>query len=104
MTYDILSTYTGVVHTPLDLTEDEWHDLIRTNLTGTWLVSKYVCRRMRDDGRGGSVINISSIAGLDRGQLPGGLAYAASKSAVNSITKVINKLINGALYSCHSFN
>ncbi|KAL1531381.1 3-oxoacyl-[acyl-carrier-protein] reductase FabG-like [Salvia divinorum] len=79
----------GVVHTPLDLSEDEWNELIKTNLTGTWLVSKYVCRRMRDSGRGGSVINISSIAGLERGQLPGGLAYAASKSAVNSITKAM---------------
>ncbi|XP_047939697.1 3-oxoacyl-[acyl-carrier-protein] reductase FabG-like [Salvia hispanica] len=80
----------GVVHTPLDLSEDEWNDLIRTNLTGTWLVSKYVCRRMRDGGRGGSVINISSISGLERGQLPGGLAYAASKSAVNSMTRVMS--------------
>ncbi|KAL0404792.1 UNVERIFIED_CONTAM: NAD-dependent glycerol dehydrogenase [Sesamum radiatum] len=79
----------GSVHTPLDLTEDEWNDIIRTNLTGTWLVSKHVCRLMRDAKRGGSVINISSIAGLDRGQLPGSLVYAASKAAVNTMTKVM---------------
>ncbi|KAI3444309.1 hypothetical protein Pfo_000974 [Paulownia fortunei] len=79
----------GSVHTPLDLTEDEWNDIIKTNLTGTWLVSKYVCRRMRDAQQGGSVINISSIAGLNRGQLPGSLVYAASKAAVNTMTKVM---------------
>ncbi|KAL0383429.1 UNVERIFIED_CONTAM: putative oxidoreductase [Sesamum calycinum] len=77
----------GSVHTPLDLTEDEWNDIIRTNLTGTWLVSKHVCRLMRDAKQGGSVINISSIAGLDRGQLPGSLVYAASKAAVQTMTK-----------------
>ncbi|XP_057785528.1 uncharacterized protein LOC131003068 [Salvia miltiorrhiza] len=79
----------GVIHTPLDLSEDEWNEQMRTNLTGTWLVSKYVCRRMRDGGRGGSVINISSIAGLERGHLPGGLAYVASKSAINAMTKAM---------------
>ncbi|KAH6818687.1 Rossmann-fold superfamily protein [Perilla frutescens var. frutescens] len=79
----------GQVHTPLDLSEDEWNELVRTNLTGTWLVSKYVSRRFRDQKQGGSIINVSSIAGLERGHLPGGLAYAASKTAVNSMTKVM---------------
>lgn len=79
----------GRVHTPLDLTEEEWNDSFRTNLTGSWLVSKYVCIRMRDANRGGSIINIGSIAGLNRGQLPGSLAYAASKSALNTMTKVL---------------
>lgn len=75
----------GRVHTPLDLLEEEWDEIIKTNLTGTWLVSKYVCRRMR----GGSVINISSIGGLERGHLPGGLAYVCAKTAINSMTKVM---------------
>ncbi|KAL6523298.1 hypothetical protein OROGR_016901 [Orobanche gracilis] len=79
----------GSVHTPLDLTEDEWNHTVRTNMTGTWLVSKYVCGHMRDAGRGGSVINISSIAGLNRGQVPGSFVYATSKAAVNTMTKVM---------------
>lgn len=78
----------GSLHTPLDLTEDEWNDSMRTNLSGTWLASKYVCKHMSDAQRGGSIINISSIAGLDRGQLPGSLAYSVSKAAVNTMTKV----------------
>ncbi|KAI3446561.1 hypothetical protein Pfo_003226 [Paulownia fortunei] len=79
----------GRVHTPLDLSEEEWNDTIRTNLTGTWLVSKYVCMHMRDAKQGGSVVSISSIAGLERGQLPGGLVYACSKAAINTMTKVM---------------
>lgn len=78
----------GSVKDPLELSEDEWNHVMRTNLTGTWLVSKSVCIRMRDSKRGGSVINIASITGLNRGQLPGGVAYAASKSGVNSMTRV----------------
>ncbi|KAK4432051.1 Cyclopentanol dehydrogenase [Sesamum alatum] len=80
----------GGVHSPLDLSEEEWNENIRTNLTGTWLVSKYVCRRMRDGNQSsGSVVSISSIAGLERGQLPGGLAYASAKTAINTMTKVM---------------
>ncbi|EXC34967.1 3-oxoacyl-[acyl-carrier-protein] reductase FabG [Morus notabilis] len=81
--------FRGNVKSPLDLSEDEWDTVFNTNLKGTWLVSKYVCRLMRDAGRGGSVINISSISGLNRGQLPGGLAYSASKAGVNTLSKVM---------------
>ncbi|GFQ05850.1 hypothetical protein PHJA_002729000 [Phtheirospermum japonicum] len=58
-------------------------------MTGTWLVSRYICNRMRDARHGGSVINISSVAGLNRGQFLGTFVYAASKSAVITMTKVI---------------
>ncbi|KAJ4845972.1 hypothetical protein Tsubulata_000776 [Turnera subulata] len=89
---DVLVNNAGVrgnVNNPLEWSEEEWNSVLRTNLTGTWLVSKYVCIRMRDAKRGGSVINISSTAGLNRGQLPGGVAYASSKVAVNTMTKVM---------------
>ncbi|GAA0148604.1 reductase [Lithospermum erythrorhizon] len=71
----------GSLHSPLHLTEEEFDDTYRTNLRGTWMVTKYVGIHMRDSKQGGSVINISSIAGLNRSQLPGGLAYAATKTA-----------------------
>lgn len=79
----------GTVKSPLDISEDEWNNTVKTNLTGTWLVSKYVCLRMRDAKKGGSVINISSIGGLTRGHLPGGPAYSTSKAAINTLTKVM---------------
>ncbi|GAY43686.1 3-oxoacyl-reductase [Citrus sinensis] len=89
---DVLINNAGVrgsVKSPLDWTEEEWDHNIKTNLTGSWLVSKYVCIRMRDANLGGSIINISSIAGINRGQLPGGVAYASSKAGLNSMTKVM---------------
>ncbi|KAM3289000.1 hypothetical protein P3S67_017287 [Capsicum chacoense] len=62
----------------------------KTNLRGAWLVSKYVCRRMRDAKQaGGSVINISSVSGLNRVLVPGGLAYASSKAALDMLTKMM---------------
>jgi NAD(P)-dependent dehydrogenase (short-subunit alcohol dehydrogenase family) len=82
----------GGVHSPLDWPEDEWDKLIKTNLTGLWLVAKHVCRRMRDAKIKGSVINISSVSGLNRGNLPGSIGYASSKSAVHSVTKVMSLL------------
>ncbi|KZV22476.1 carbonyl reductase [Dorcoceras hygrometricum] len=93
-TIDVLINNAGVrvkapVHSPLNLTEDEWHNTFKTNLTGTWLVTKYVCALMCNAKKGGSVVNISSIAGLNRGLVPGSLAYASSKTAVNALTKVM---------------
>uniref|UniRef100_A0A5B6Z015 3-oxoacyl-[acyl-carrier-protein] reductase n=1 Tax=Davidia involucrata TaxID=16924 RepID=A0A5B6Z015_DAVIN len=79
----------GGVHSPLSLSEEEWNNTVRTNLTGLWLVSKYVCIRMRDANIGGSIINISSIGGLNRGHLPGGVAYSSSKAGVNTLTKIM---------------
>uniref|UniRef100_J3MUB4 3-oxoacyl-[acyl-carrier-protein] reductase n=1 Tax=Oryza brachyantha TaxID=4533 RepID=J3MUB4_ORYBR len=79
----------GGVHSPLDWPEDDWNTLIKTNLTGSWLVSKHVCRRMHDAKIKGSVINISSVSGLNRGHLPGSTGYAASKSAMHYVTKLM---------------
>ncbi|XP_073001738.1 uncharacterized protein [Typha latifolia] len=79
----------GGIYAPLDWPEEEWNKLFKTNVTGLWLVSKHVCKLMRDAKQRGSVINISSIAGLERGQLPGAIGYAASKTSVNAITRVM---------------
>ncbi|KAL4337602.1 hypothetical protein S245_040370 [Arachis hypogaea] len=79
----------GNVKPAWELPEEEWNQVFKTNVTGTWLVSKYVCVRMRAAKIKGSIINISSIAGDNRGQLPGGVAYASSKAGVNMLTKVM---------------
>ncbi|CAI9099556.1 OLC1v1036399C2 [Oldenlandia corymbosa var. corymbosa] len=79
----------GQKKSSLDLSEEEWNSTFRTNLTGAWLVSKYVGLKMRDAGKGGSIINISSIASLNRATVPGGVAYGASKSGVDSMTRMM---------------
>ncbi|CAK8571130.1 unnamed protein product [Lathyrus sativus] len=80
----------GSVKSPLNLSEEEWDHVLKTNLTGCWLVSKYVCKHMCDTQRKGSIINISSTSGLNRGQLSGAVAYASSKAGVNMLTKVMS--------------
>lgn len=88
----------------LEWSEKEWDQVVGTNLKGSWLVSKYVGIHMRDTNRGGSIINISSIGGLNRGHLPGGLAYAASKAGLNTLTKVILSCIDVfACFDAHKF-
>ncbi|KAF3319815.1 3-oxoacyl-[acyl-carrier-protein] reductase [Carex littledalei] len=79
----------GGVHSVLEWSEDEWSSIVRTNLTGLWLVTKHVCIQMCRANLKGSIINISSIGGVNRGHLSGGLPYIASKSAVNFSTKVM---------------
>ncbi|KAM2973311.1 hypothetical protein FF2_019880 [Malus domestica] len=79
----------GNVSSPLELSEEEWNNVFRTNLTGSWLVSKFVAIRMRDADQGGSIVNISSITGLNRGFAPGATAYNCSKAGVNTLTKTM---------------
>ncbi|XP_049402845.1 uncharacterized protein LOC125866607 [Solanum stenotomum] len=80
----------GSVSSPLELAEEEWEHTFKTNLKGAWLLSKYVFRRMRDAKQGGgSVINISSVSGLNRVLVPGGLAYASSKMALDMLTRMM---------------
>ncbi|KAJ0241932.1 NAD(P)-binding Rossmann-fold superfamily protein [Hirschfeldia incana] len=80
--------FRGSVKSSLDLPENEWEKVFKTNLTGAWLVSKYVCILMRDAKQvGGSVINISSISGLHRNSFYGAIAYTCSKSGVDTMTR-----------------
>jgi len=63
-----------------------WEDVLRTNLTGYFLFARGAGKRMIDQGHGGAIVNVSSIAGassLGRGNL----AYGASKSGVNQLTR-----------------
>jgi len=68
----------------LDTTIDQWNRVMGINVTGTFLGMKHVVPNMIENN-GGSVINISSIAGLTGGSGAG--AYTASKGAVRMLTK-----------------
>ncbi|XP_063943068.1 uncharacterized protein LOC108206854 isoform X4 [Daucus carota subsp. sativus] len=81
----------GGTKSSLFISEEEWNKVVRTNLTGSWLVSKYVGLCMVGALQGGCIINISSTAGLNRTQIHGSLAYSSSKSGLNSMTKVLGR-------------
>jgi NAD(P)-dependent dehydrogenase (short-subunit alcohol dehydrogenase family) len=68
----------------IDLDEAIWRNVIDTNLTGTFLMSRAVARQQIKQGRGGRIVNISSIAGKTHGANTA--AYAASKAGVQSLT------------------
>ncbi|MBB4953474.1 NAD(P)-dependent dehydrogenase (short-subunit alcohol dehydrogenase family) [Agrobacterium vitis] len=70
----------------LDLAEDDWSRVIRTNLTGTFLNTKAAARRMVEAGKGGAVINIGS--GCNKTAFPNLVDYTASKGGVEQFTKV----------------
>ena len=67
-----------------DTSLDEWHRMIAINQTGVFLGIREVGRRMCEQGSG-SIINISSIAGM--GGAARAFAYSASKWAVRGMTK-----------------
>lgn len=69
----------------LDLDDEVWFRTVDVNLNGLYLVTKAVGRVMRDAGRGGSIVNISSMAG--RVGLPNYGAYCATKFGMIGLTQ-----------------
>lgn len=69
----------------LDMDDAVWYDTVNVNLHGVYLITKAVGRAMRERGKGGSIVNISSTAG--RRGLPAYGAYCASKFAVVGLTQ-----------------
>ncbi|MGJ8525670.1 Gluconate 5-dehydrogenase [Halomonadaceae bacterium LMG 33818] len=83
---DVLINNAGIQRrAPLDQFKDEdWDDIIATNLTSVYLVAKYVARGMIER-KGGKIINICSVQSeLGRQTIA---PYAASKGAVKMLTK-----------------
>jgi NAD(P)-dependent dehydrogenase (short-subunit alcohol dehydrogenase family) len=71
-----------------DISTDDWRRVFETNVTGAFLFTRYAIRPMRKAGRG-QVITITSGAGLAPTP-PAGVAYSASKHALQSLTTSIN--------------
>ncbi|HEX9834668.1 MAG TPA: mycofactocin-coupled SDR family oxidoreductase [Mycobacterium sp.] len=67
-----------------EISAQQWQDVIDINLTGVWNTIKAVVPAMIEAGNGGSIINISSAAGIKA--VPGGGHYCASKFGVVALT------------------
>ncbi len=67
-----------------DTTMADWNRMVAINQTGVFLGLREVGRRMRDRGTG-SIVNISSIAGMGGAAMA--FAYSATKWAVRGMTK-----------------
>lgn len=68
-----------------EASEAYWTNVFRTNALGTFLMLRAQLALLVEQGRGGSIVNVGSIAGLTG--LAGNPAYVASKHAVNGLTR-----------------
>ncbi len=76
----------GEIATPMDTDIAVFDKVISINTRGALLVTKYASRSMIRNDRGGAIVNVSSQAALVA--LEGHVSYAASKAALDSITRV----------------
>jgi SDR family mycofactocin-dependent oxidoreductase len=68
-----------------EMTEERWQAMIDINLTGVWRTLRAAAPAMIAAGNGGSIITISSVAGIK--SLPGQAHYSAAKHGVVGLTK-----------------
>jgi len=88
---DVLVNNAGVelVKSIADLTLDDWHGVSRINLDGVFLGTKYGIRAMTEGStsrpKGGSIINLSSVAGLV------GVAFTSAYSMTKGGVRLFSK-------------
>jgi 3-oxoacyl-[acyl-carrier protein] reductase len=69
-----------------DMSDDQWHEVIGTNLTGVFNCCHAALPHLRARGNGW-IINISSLAGQN--PFAGGAAYCASKAGLNAFSEAL---------------
>ena len=86
---DIMLSNAAVLHTGhfLDISEEELDATLRVNLKGFFLTGQAAARHMAESGRGGVVINMSSINAVTA--IPSASPYVVCKGGVNQLTKVM---------------
>jgi 3-oxoacyl-[acyl-carrier protein] reductase len=85
---DILVNNAGVTRDGLiaRMSDDDWHDVLRTNLDGVFHTCRAASRGMMKR-RSGAIVNISSVVGLHGN--PGQTNYSASKAGIIGFTKAL---------------
>jgi NAD(P)-dependent dehydrogenase (short-subunit alcohol dehydrogenase family) len=83
---DILVNAAGTIQKkdPLEITLEEWEQVLRVNLTGTFLCCQAAARWMRDHGAG-AIVNVASLTSFVG--FSEVTAYGASKAAVAQLTR-----------------
>ena len=76
----------GIFQPVTDMTGDDWHRVMETNLTGVFYCCRAALPHLRSRG-GGWIINISSLSST--GPFAGGAAYCASKAGLNAFTEAL---------------
>lgn len=86
---DIVVANAAIAPMSVEPSAAEWGDVLDVNLTGVYNTVTAVVPAMIDAGKGGSIVLISSVAGLTGagGDSPGMLAYTAAKHGVVGLMK-----------------
>jgi NAD(P)-dependent dehydrogenase (short-subunit alcohol dehydrogenase family) len=71
----------------LEMSESDWDSHMAVNAKAVFLCAQEAARHMRAAGKGGSIVNVGSIAGANA--FPNRLAYCSSKAAVHHATRVM---------------
>jgi NAD(P)-dependent dehydrogenase (short-subunit alcohol dehydrogenase family) len=77
----------GASHPVLELPLDDWQQVIDLNLTGAFVCAQRAARLMVDAGRGGRIVNVTSVH--EHIPLRGAAAYCAAKGGLGLLTKVM---------------
>ena len=76
----------GIFRPVAEMTVDEWHRVIDTNVNGVFYMCHAALPHLRARG-GGWIISISSLAGVNA--FPAAAAYCASKAALNAFSEAL---------------
>ncbi len=71
----------------LELPLEDWREAVEVNLTGAFVCGQRAARLMVDAGRGGSIVNVTSVH--EHVPLRGAAPYCASKGGLGLLTKVM---------------
>lgn len=106
---DVLVNNAGIYpRYPLDtLTRAQWQEMQQVNTWGCFVAMREAARAMKRGGRGGRIVNVSSIGGI-RTAVHDQVAYNASKAALDSMTQsaaleyaphgiLVNSILPGAV-------
>ncbi len=91
---DILENNVGILHLggPVEVELEDWNRMLRINLTSMYLTCKHVLPVMvsqfEQEGRGGSIVNIASIAGIRDIGVPY-VCYNTTKGAILPFTRSV---------------
>jgi 3-oxoacyl-[acyl-carrier protein] reductase len=85
---DVLVNNAGITRDTLiaRMSDEEWEEVIETNLRGTFNTCRAVARKMLRR-RSGSIVNLTSVVGIHGN--PGQANYAASKAGIIGLTKAL---------------
>ena len=85
---DVLINNAGIIKDNLFffMSDDEWEDVINTNLNGNFYITKIISKNMMMNKRG-SIVNIASISGVSGNA--GQANYSSSKGAIIALTKTL---------------